>query len=194
MDAGPHRPHHEDLPGRGTGGAERVSDRAVAAAEPASGWQGVKIGMSDTGLQPNLDRCYPWMTNVTGDHRTTRADACPMASRASHSTPATGPSRPVSPSAWRPKPRCTSTITSPSRGEAEDVIIQKLEELITGSVNRTWSAFLPVPTPAKTRGPLPFNRFHQRHPDITLVAAAGNDSMDRKFYPAAFPWASGSAP
>lgn len=50
-----------------------------------------------------------------------------------------------------------------------------------------------VPAGGYTRKDLPllsFGDFRRRH-DITLVAAAGNDSTDRKFWPAAFPWAIG---
>jgi hypothetical protein len=53
-----------------------------------------------------------------------------------------------------------------------------------------------VPAGGYTRKDLPllsFSEFRQRHDDITLVAAAGNDSTDRPFWPAAFPfpWAIG---
>ena len=43
------------------------SDWAAAAPSPAqAGVSGVKIGISDTGLQPKLSQ-YAWMTDVTGD-------------------------------------------------------------------------------------------------------------------------------
>jgi subtilisin family serine protease len=51
-----------------------------------------------------------------------------------------------------------------------------------------------VPAGGYTRKDLPllsFSDFGQRHADIPLVAAAGNDSTHRKFWPAAFPWAIG---
>ena len=47
-----------DVPGGATG--------PWPPPNPAGGGNGVKIGISDTGLQPNLSQ-YSWMTNVTGD-------------------------------------------------------------------------------------------------------------------------------
>jgi len=51
-----------------------------------------------------------------------------------------------------------------------------------------------VPAGGYTRGDLPllsFSDFGRRHEGITLVAAAGNDSTNRRFWPAAFNWAIG---
>lgn len=72
--------------------------------------------------------------------------------------------------------------------ELEDVMIAKLEEL----VGRT-----PAPDVVNlsagtyTRGnwsSLGFEAFQRAHPDVVLVAAAGNDATDRPFYPAAYDW------
>jgi subtilisin family serine protease len=77
-----------------------------------------------------------------------------------------------------------------SGGELEYVIIQKLEQLILDQSPDLVS--LSAGTYTRNNWiPLSFSEFHKRHPDITLVAAAGNDSTKRKFYPAAFPWVVG---
>jgi subtilisin family serine protease len=77
---------------------------------------------------------------------------------------------------------------SASGAELEDVMIAKLEEL----VGRT-----PAPDVVNlsagtyTRGnwsSLGFEAFQRAHPDVVLVAAAGNDATDRPFYPAAYDW------
>ena len=74
-----------------------------------------------------------------------------------------------------------------SGGELEHVIIAKLEQLIRDQAPDVVS----LSAGTYTRNgwtSLGFSDFRRRHPDITLVAAAGNDSTDRRFYPAAFPW------
>ena len=70
------------------------------------------------------------------------------------------------------------------------MIIRKLEELIqtqspdllclaAGTYSRNgWDS-------------VGFSDFHRRHPDIPLIAAAGNESTKRKFWPAAFDWVVG---
>ena len=75
-----------------------------------------------------------------------------------------------------------------SAAEREDVIIQKVEELIQ---NHSPDVIC-LPAGTYTRNNwvnLGFNDFPIRHPDIPLVVSAGNESDDKEFWPAAFPWA-----
>src|SRR5688572_3410391 len=112
-----------------------------------------------------------------------------MACGASGNTKATAPSLPASPKCTAPGARVhvTNHFTK-SGGELEHVIIQKLEQLIQDQAPDV--ICLPAGTYTHNDVPsLPFSNFRQRHPDITLIAAAGNESTNRKFYPAAFPWA-----
>jgi subtilisin family serine protease len=75
-----------------------------------------------------------------------------------------------------------------SGGEREHVIIQKIEQLIAEQspdvVNLSAGTYT-----RRNWNSLGFSNFPRRYPNIALVAAAGNDSTDRKFWPAAFPWA-----
>ena len=84
---------------------------------------------------------------------------------------------------------------SASGGELEHVIIDKLEQLAQQSpdiINLSAGTYC-----RRNWTTLGFETFRERHPDITLVAAAGNESTSRQFYPAAFPvddlgWCSGA--
>ena len=69
----------------------------------------------------------------------------------------------------------------------ESKIVGKIEQL----VERFDPAIINVSSGTYTRNdwnPIAFEGFADRHPHLTLVAAAGNDSTDRPEYPAAFPW------
>jgi subtilisin family serine protease len=73
-----------------------------------------------------------------------------------------------------------------------------LEHDIVASVERLATDFAPdvisLSAGSYTRAgfePLSFTAFHERHPGIMLVAAAGNEATDRPFYPAAFDWVIG---
>ena len=72
----------------------------------------------------------------------------------------------------------------------EDSLIQALDELIQDQSPDLLSLSAGVYT-ENDLPPLSFSDFRARHPDIPLIAAAGNDSTNRPFYPAAFPWAVG---
>jgi subtilisin family serine protease len=158
-------------------------------APPPTGGNGTKIGISDTGLQPNLIQ-YSWMTQVDGEAEPL-GQVQPNGLRriptyAGHGTFAAGVAKCAAPEA---EVYVNNHFTE-SEGEAEDVIIRKLDELITGQ----HPDVVCLPAGLYTRNdwePLPFNQLHQMHPNITLVASAGNDTTDRKFYPAAFDWVIG---
>ena len=161
-------------------------------APSQAGGKGVKIGVSDTGLQPNIDNPvrYPWLADVTGDQEPVGPILPSGLQRipkyAGHGTFVAGVAKCMAPE---------STVYvndhfTMSGGELEYVIIQKLEQLILDQSPDVVS--LSAGTYTRNNWvPLSFNEFHRRHPDITLVAAAGNDSTKRKFYPAAFPWVVG---
>jgi subtilisin family serine protease len=169
-----------DLPGGATG---------PWPAPPPTGGTGKKIGISDTGLQPNLG-VHPWMTNVTGEDEPL-GPVLPNGLRripryAGHGTFAAGVAKCAAPEAVV----YVNNHFTESEGEEEDVIIEKLNQLIT--TQNPDVVCLPAGLYARNNSTsLPFNRLHQMHPNITLVVAAGNDSTDKKFYPAAYPWAIG---
>ena len=170
-----------DVPGGATG--------PWPPPNPAGGGNGVKIGISDTGLQPNLSQ-YSWMTNVTGDPerpgRTLPNGQQRIRPYAGHGTFAAGAAKCTAPNAAV----FVNDHFTESEGEAEDVIIRKLDQLITAQSPDL--VCLPAGLYARNNWPsLPFNQLHQMHPNLTLVASAGNDHTDKAFYPAAYPWAIG---
>ncbi len=153
------------------------------------GGKNVKIGMSDTGLQPNLN-VHSWMTKVTGDKEppgeTLPSGLQRIRPYAGHGTFAAGVAKCMAPNAAV----YVNNHFTESEGEAEDVIVKKLNQLITGQ--KPDLVCLPAGLYPRNNAPsLPFNQLHQMHPSLTLVAAAGNDSTAEKFYPAAYPWAIG---
>jgi hypothetical protein len=178
-----------------------ASEPEVPSGYPAQPWPGpapagegghhVKIGVSDTGLLQPLDAAqYPWLAGVAGDPdhlgpvQPNGQPAIPE--YAGHGTFVAGVARCAAPGA----DVYVNNHFTASGGVREDVIIRKLEELILNYepdvINLSAGTY--------TRGnwaPLSFFYFHQRHPELTLVAAAGNDSTNRRFWPAAFPWTVG---
>ena len=80
-----------------------------------------------------------------------------------------------------------------SEGEAEDVIIRKLDELITSQSPDVVCLPAGLYTRNNWQSP-PFNQLHQMHPNITLVASAGNDSKSDRSTPPRTRGRSGSAP
>jgi len=148
----------------------------------------VRLGVCDTGFLENLDRTrYPWLANVDGETDPLGpmlpGNRQSIPQYAGHGTFAAGVASSMAPGASV----YVNNHFTKSGGELEHVIIAKLEQLIRDQapdvVNLSAGTY--------TRNgwaSLGFSDFRRRHPEITLVAAAGNDGTDRKFYPAAFSW------
>jgi hypothetical protein len=164
----------------------------------------VQLVISDTGLledfQPgrlDADR-YWWLEGVQGDPRPDPLDR--IVPHAVPGVPDEGE--------WRSIPfeaghgtftagvaRSMARRASVYVGNHFTVAGAALEYEVTSGLDELIERHSPdvinVPAGAYTRQDLPllsFSDFFRRHEDITLVAAAGNDSTDRKFWPAAFPW------
>ena len=153
-----------------------------------AGGQGARLGISDTGLLQDLDtaRC-PWLAGVTGELDPlgpAQAGGLPrIPEYAGHGTFVAGVAKCMAPTATV----YVNNHFSQSGGELEHVIIGKLEQLIEEQSPDVISLSAGTYT-RNNWAPLAFSEFRRRHSDITLVAAAGNDSTDREFWPAAFDW------
>jgi subtilisin family serine protease len=147
----------------------------------------VVIGISDTGLLENLDPArYPWLSDVTGDPdplALSSGSKPKISEYAAHGTFVAGVAKCEAPQA---RVLVNNHFTA-SGGELESEMIRKVLELAqlkpdvinlsAGTYTRNdWTS-------------LGFHLFNRLHPEIAFVAAAGNDSTDRPFWPAAFDWA-----
>jgi hypothetical protein len=167
----------------------------------------VRLVISDTGLLQDFlpgtldaDR-YPWLVGVDGDQRADELGRIlprglpgipaqgqwrSIPFEAGHGTFVAGVARSMAP---RASVYVGNHFTM-NGGALEYEVIRGLEELVRNQEPHVVN----VPAGGYTRKDLPplsFSDFHRRHQDITLVAAAGNDSTDRPFWPAAFEWTTG---
>lgn len=167
----------------------------------------VKLVISDTGLLENflpgnldVDQ-YPWLEGVDGDRRADplgrilpsglpgipdEGEWRSIPFEAGHGTFAAGVARSMAPRASV----YVGNHFTVAGAALEYEVTSGLDELIRDQSPHV----INVPAGGYTRKDLPplsFSEFSQRHDDITLVAAAGNDSTDRPFWPAASPWAIG---
>jgi subtilisin family serine protease len=145
----------------------------------------VRILVVDDGLLPGADG-HPWMRGVRGDPDMLeqRSDQPPLIRHFNgHGTFVAGVARCM---AARSDIFVSNHLPS-SGAELESNIVDVLDRSIkewkpniinlsAGSYNRNdWVS-------------LSFEAIHQLHPDVTLIAAAGNDRTTRLFHPAAANW------
>jgi hypothetical protein len=167
----------------------------------------VRLVISDTGLLESflpgnldVDR-YPWLEGVDGDRRADplgrilppdlpgipdEGEWRSIPFEAGHGTFAAGVARSMAP---RARVYVGNHFTV-AGAALEYEVTSGLDVLIRDQSPHV----INLPAGCYTRKDLPllsFSEFRRRHDDITLVAAAGNDSTDRPFWPAAFRWAIG---
>jgi hypothetical protein len=149
----------------------------------------VRIGVSDTGRLEDL-AAFPWLAGVMGDIELL-APGVPggppsIPEYAGHGTFIAGVARCMAPEAEI----FVGDHFSQSGGELEDVMIAELFELAAEFAPDIINLSAGTNT-YKNWEPLGLAAFHEEFPEVTLVAAAGNDSTDRLFYPAALEWVIG---
>jgi subtilisin family serine protease len=160
---------------------------------------GVLIGISDTGLLENLDTAgrYPWLAGVVGAGDPDRlpppsftgVQNIPL--YAGHGTFCAGVARSVAPAA----DVVVNNHMTTSGGELETEFCRNLIRLLQGDVVPQVLSLSAGTYTRNDSDPLSFVNLYANHlsqlPNVQLVAAAGNDSQDRKFWPAAFDWCVG---
>jgi len=156
--------------------------------EPADDEHPVRIGLVDTGLIKPVDPALTWLSGGVDGEDDPLITVLPGGLRlippfAGHGTFVAGVARCMAP---RSEIYVGNELNI-SGATLESKIIGKIEQLI----EQKDPAIINVSSGTYTRNnwtSLAFEGFGDRHPDLTIVAAAGNDSTWRPEWPAAFSW------
>lgn len=142
---------------------------------------GVTVAVVDSGFDPGVAASTPWLRGVTGDPETLTN---PLGPYLGHGTFIAGVIRLVAPEA-----QVHVYGTFPVYGaEFESVILKKLEEAMESKPDII--SLSAGTTTLDDQGLYGFRNWWKRHAHGTvLVAAAGNNGNDVKFYPAASDYA-----
>lgn len=150
----------------------------------------VTIGVCDTGWLQLDPAVYPWLGGVSGDPEPlgppSPISGLPIIPAfRGHGTFVAGVAKCQAPTARV----SVADHFSTSGAELEDVMVGKLEDLVAQSpapdvINLSAGTYT-----RDNWSSIGFELFQQDHPNVVLVAAAGNDATDRPFYPAAYDWA-----
>jgi hypothetical protein len=156
--------------------------------EPAQGEQPVQICLVDTGLIKPVDQALTWLAGDVDGEDDPLTTVLPSGLRlippfAGHGTFVAGVTR------------CLAPQSAIYVGNELDIAGATLEDKIIGKIEQLTARFNPdiinISSGTYTRNnwaPIAFQGFAQRHPGLTMVAAAGNDSTDRPVWPGAFDW------